>query len=506
MYLIGYDIGSSSIKAALVEASSGAMIAVAQHPEQEMAISSPKPDWAEQDPDDWWKAVCAATRKLIHQTGVNPSDILSIGIAYQMHGLVCVDQNGAVLRPAIIWCDSRAVSIGKEAFEHLGADFCLQRYLNAPGNFTASKLRWVKENQPHIFERIHKIMLPGDYIAYRMSGSMNTTVSGLSEGILWDFQEQQPAFDLLQQLEITRECLPDLVPVCGRQGELSRVAAVELGLSAGTLIGYRAGDQPNNAMALNVLQPGELAATGGTSGVVYAVSANPVFDSAQRVNSFAHVNYSSAQPNTGVLLCINGVGSMYRWLREMLSGDGNKIPYEQLESLAGSDLPGSGGLLVLPFGNGAERMLGNQNPGACILGLQVNRHGKAALIRGVLEGIAFSFVHGIQMMERMGITGKVIRVGNDNLFQSGIFSQTIADLSGLTIDVYQTTGAVGAAKASGVAAGIYPDLEKAMTHCLIPVQQFHPTWTTDVRLTLAFERWQEQLAHSLHSLSGLHPG
>lgn len=506
MYLLGYDIGSSSVKAALVEASTGATLGVVQHPEQEMPISSPEPDWAEQNPEDWWQATCAATRKLLALTGTNPADIMSIGIAYQMHGLVCLDEKGNVLRPAIIWCDSRAVPIGNQVFEQLGGDFCLQHYLNSPGNFTASKLRWVKEHQPHIFDRIHKIMLPGDYIAYRMCGSMSTTIGGLSEGILWDFQARQPALDLLRHFEIPREYLPDLVPIYGWQGELSEEAAGMLGLKSGTLIGYRAGDQPNNAMALNVLHPGELAATGGTSGVVYAVSACPVYDPAQRVNSFAHVNYHPDQPVTGILLCINGVGSMYRWLRELLSGDGEKISYDRLESIAGTAEPGVDGLLVLPFGNGAERMLGNQNTGASILGLQVNRHGKAELVRGVLEGIAFSFLYGIQLMEQMGIQSKVIRVGNDNLFQSDIFSQTIADLSGLAIHVYQTTGAVGAAKASGVAAGIYSDLEKAMGHHLIPIRQFSPSAQPDARIEVVYLRWKDHLSHHLHSPSVLHPG
>lgn len=505
MYLLGYDIGSSSIKVALVEASTGATLGVVQHPEQEMPIYAPKPDWAEQDPEDWWQAVCIATRKLMFQTGINPADILSIGIAYQMHGLVCLDEKGAVLRPAIIWCDSRAVSIGNHAFEQLGGDFCLRHYLNSPGNFTASKLRWVKEHQPHIFQRIHKVMLPGDYIAYRMCGNINTTVSGLSEGILWDFETKEPAYDLLQHLEIPRHYLPDLVSVCGWQGELSKEAAEALGLKSGILIGYRAGDQPNNALALNVLHPGELAATGGTSGVVYAVSAGPVYDSAQRINSFAHVNYHTDQTNTGVLLCINGVGSMYRWLRELISGGGEKISYDQLELLAGTAEPGVDGLLVLPFGNGAERMLGNQNPGANILGLQVNRHGKAELIRAVLEGIAFSFLHGIQLMEQMGIQGRVIRVGNDNLFQSPLFSQTIADLSGLAINVYQTTGAVGAAKASGIAVGVYSDLENAMGNHLKTIKRYSPANQPDERLELAYHRWKDHLSRCILSPSGLHP-
>jgi xylulokinase len=464
MYLIGFDIGSSSVKTALVDASTGKTMGIAQFPEQEMPIHAPQADWAEQHPEDWWAAVCAATRKLITQTGVSSTEIEAIGIAYQMHGLVCLDKHGTVLRPSIIWCDSRAVDIGNRAFEEMGQEFCLHHYLNTPGNFTASKLKWVKEHQPEIFEQIARIMLPGDYIAYRMSGTMNTTVTGLSEGIMWDFQGQKPAVDLLKHFGIPDDYLPEIVPICGVQGKLTRKAAGELGLKEGIVIGYRAGDQPNNAMALNVLQPGELAATGGTSGVVYAVSSKPVYDPEQRVNSFAHVNYTPETPNTGVLLCINGAGSTYRWIRDLLSQEHEKLPYAQLESMASVVLPGAEGLTILPFGNGAERMLGNANPGASIHGLNVNRHGRAHLIRSGLEGIAFAFLHGISVMEKLGIHGKVIRVGNDNLFQSPLFAQTIADISGLQIDVYHTTGAIGAAKASGVAIGIYPDLDAALAH------------------------------------------
>jgi xylulokinase len=459
MFLIGYDIGSSSVKVALVDAQRKTVVGLAQHPEREMAIRAPFPDWAEQDPVDWWEACCAATRQLLQKTGVAPSDIVSIGIAYQMHGLVAVDKNGAVLRPSIIWCDSRAVDIGQRAFEVLGEDHCLKRFLNSPGNFTASKLRWVQQNEPELFARIHKVMLPGDYIAYRMTGELLTTVSGLSEGVLWDFVENQPAFSLLDHWGIPHGMLPNLVGVFAEQGRLHEAAAQALGLQAGTLVGYRAGDQPNNALALNALRPGDVAATGGTSGVVYAVAPGPLSDPAQSVNSFAHVNYSAENPLTGVLMCINGAGSAYRWLKENVAAG---LSYDDMEKLAASVPVGSEGLRVIPFGNGAERMLGNQNTGASITGIQFNRHGTAHLCRATLEGIAFAFAFGIQKMEEMGISAKHIRTGNDNLFRSAVFAQTLCDATGIHIEVLDTNGAIGAAKASGVAAGAYQSAEEAL--------------------------------------------
>ncbi|MBC7773871.1 MAG: carbohydrate kinase, partial [Phycisphaerae bacterium] len=417
MLLLGYDIGSSSVKVALVDASTGAAIGIAQHPETEMTISSPHPDWAEQNPEDWWEAACAATRKLMAKTQIPPNQIAAIGIAYQMHGLVVLDKYGQVLRPAIIWCDSRAVNIGNQAFTTLGKDYCLENYLNSPGNFTASKLRWVRENEPDVFEKIDKIMLPGDFIAFRMTGEICTTVTGLSEGIFWDFKANTLAKRLLDHYQIPETMLPDIAPAFSQQGKLTAKAASSLGLAPGIPIGYRAGDQPNNALALNVLRPGEVAATGGTSGVVYAVSERPVFDPQQRVNSFAHVNYTPEKPLTGVLLCINGAGSLYRWVREnfgslgqttqsrMTNSSADFTPqttqslqtstYAEMEQLAATVPIGAEGLSILPFGNGAERMLGNQNPGAQVLGLQFNRHEPRHFFRAALEGIAFAFVYGM---------------------------------------------------------------------------------------------------------------
>ncbi len=387
MYLLGYDLGSSSVKAALVRASDGATVGTAHYPDTEMAILAPQPDWAEQEPKTWWEAVGQVTRRLLATTNIAPDKIAGIGIAYQMHGLVLLDAQGEVLRPAIIWCDSRAVNNGNQAFAALGAHYCLEHLLQSPGNFTASKLNWVRQNEPAIFEKIHKFLLPGDYIAYRMTGEMCTTVTGLSEGICWDFKENKPAQSLLDYYGIPEKMLPEVVPVFAQQGKMTAEAAAYLGLAAGIPVSYRAGDQPNNALSLNVLRPGDVAGTGGTSGVVYAVTDQPRPDLEMRVNSFAHVNYTPEQPLTGVLLCINGSGSQYRWLRQML-GD---LDYAQMEQLAANAPVGADGLIMLPFGNGAERMLGNRAPGAEILGLNFNRHSREHLCRAALEGIAFSF-------------------------------------------------------------------------------------------------------------------
>ena len=460
MYLIGYDIGSSSIKAALVDASSGQTIKVVQHPETEMAIIAQQAGWAEQQPELWWDSVCHATKKLLKQTKVDGAAIKGIGISYQMHGLVLIDKAQQVLRPSIIWCDSRAVEIGEQAFKEIGANKCLTHYLNSPGNFTASKLKWVKDNEPEIYSHIHKMMLPGDYIAMKLTGKVCTTPSGLSEGILWDFQNNGVASSLLDHYGLKHQLIPTIVPTCSLQGSVTKEAAKLTGLFAGTPVAYRAGDQPNNALSLNVLEPGEIAATGGTSGVVYGVIDKPVFDKASRVNSFAHVNYTDTQERIGVLLCINGAGIQYSWMKQQIARD--NISYSDMEQMASSVPIGSEGLRILPFGNGAERMLGNENIGAQIINLQFNQHKRAHFYRASLEGIAFSFVYGIQVLKEMGFKIKVMRVGNDNLFQSKVFAGTIANLVNCEITVVETTGAVGAAKAAGLKTGFFKTLKEAI--------------------------------------------
>ncbi len=459
MFLLGYDIGSSSIKASLVEVDSGKSWVV-QSPAAEMEIIAAKPTWAEQHPETWWDNLVIATRQLLAATEVNPADIRGIGISYQMHGLVLVDKNFRVLRPSIIWCDGRAVDIGNQAFDAIGRDKCLAHLLNSPGNFTAARLRWVKENEPGIFEKVYKMMLPGDYIAMRLTGELVTTPGGLSQATLWDFKKNKAADLLLDHFGLPESLLPAIAPTFSLQGVLQTKVATEIGLAAGTPVAYRAGDQPNNALSLNVLEPGEIAATGGTSGVVYGVVNQPIYDPSSRVNGFVHVNHSAEKPSIGILLCINGTGIQHAWMRKNVAG--KQVSYAEMEQAAGTVPVGSDGLRVFPFGNGPERMLNNRTIGASVEQLHFNRHTQSHLYRAALEGIAFSFVYGVNILREMGLQVQVMRAGNDNLFQSGIFSTTIANTLGVQIELLETTGATGAAKAAGVATGIYSSLSEAM--------------------------------------------
>ena len=493
MYLLGYDIGSSSVKASLVDAQSGKCVASAFYPKQEAPIISKKAGWAEQDPSMWMGNLRLATEDVLHQLGeiiphraqLDLADaVAAIGISYQMHGLVCVDKDMNVLRPSIIWCDSRAVPYGQKAFEALGKDYCLPHLLNSPGNFTAAKLAWVKENEPELYSRIWKIMLPGDYIAMRLTGSVCTTVSGLSEGIFWDFQANRPSAELLNCFGFDASVLPQVKPTFGIQGALTREAAAMLGLKEGTPVTYRAGDQPNNALSLNVFNPGEIASTAGTSGVVYGVIDKVNYDPLSRVNSFAHVNHTAADPRLGVLLCINGTGILNSWMHRNVAPE---LGYPQMNELAAKAPIGSEGVSILPFGNGAERMLENRECGCSIHGLNFNRHGQAHLLRAAQEGIVFSFQYGIEIMEQMGLKVDRIHAGKANMFLSPIFRDTLAGVSGATIELYDTDGSVGAAKGAGIGAGIYKDNREAFS-TLERLSVILPAHQDEYRA--AYEKWK----------------
>lgn len=459
MFWIGYDIGSSSIKAALVDAGTGKVHKTVQYPEQEMVIYSPKNGWAEQDPESWWLNLCQATKKLLNESEVSGTSIKGVGISYQMHGLVLVDKQMEVLRPSIIWCDSRAVKTGHELLQACGEERSINSLLNSPGNFTLSKLKWVKDNEPEVFEQVHKFMLPGDFIALKLTGTCSTTISGLSEGIVWDFKEEMPANWLLEVAGIDRSLVPELVDTFSEQGKLSEQAAKATELPKGIPVMYRAGDQPNNAMALNVMQPGEIAATGGTSGVVYAITDQATTREGERINCFAHVNHSKAEKRIGKMLCINGTGIQYSWMRKQVAANSS---YQELNAMAESIGIGSEGLRILPFGNGAERMLYNENRGARVLNLNFNLHTKQHLLRASLEGIAFSFVYGLEILKEDGVALSSIKAGNDNLFQSSLFSNTISTLTGTSIKIMETTGAVGAARAAATAFGDFSSLEESV--------------------------------------------
>lgn len=489
-YLLGFDVGSSSVKASLVDADTGVCAASAFYPEKEAPIIAVKAGWAEQDPQMWWNNAKLSLKKVMADAGVKGEDIKAIGISYQMHGLVCVDKDMNVLRPSIIWCDSRAVPYGEKAFGEIGAEKCLSHLLNSPGNFTAAKLAWVKDNEPDIFAKIYKIMLPGDYIAMKLSGTINTTISGLSEGMFWDFKEKDTAGFLLDYFGFDKNLIADIVPTFSVQGEVSPAAAAELGLKEGTPISYRAGDQPNNALSLNVFNPGEIASTAGTSGVVYGVLGEVNYDKRSRVNTFAHVNYTKDVDRLGVLLCINGTGILNAWVRRNVAPEG--ISYSDMNEMTASVPIGSDGVTIIPFGNGAERVLENKEIGCSIHGLNFNKHSKAHIMRAAQEGIVFSFCYGMEVMQQMGMDIRKIHAGKANMFLSDIFRNTLAGVSGATIELYETDGSVGAAKGAGMGCGIYKDNNEAFAS-LKKLSIIEPDEKHRNEYLEAYTLWKEKL-------------
>ena len=492
MSLLGIDIGSSSVKASLIETQTGKCLASAFYPKTEAPIISLKAGWAEQRPEMWWENVVLAIREV---TGLSSSSIEAIGISYQMHGLVCLDSDRNVLRPSIIWCDSRAIPYGAKAFNAIGKEKCLSELLNSPGNFTAAKLAWVKDNEPELFRKIDKVMLPGDFIGMKLTGEICTTIEGLSEGIFWNFKKNEPSEEVLDYFGFSKNLFPEVRPTFAEHGRLTPAAAMELGLEPGIPVTYRAGDQPNNALSLNVMNPGEIASTAGTSGVVYGINATLGYDPLSRVNIFAHVNHTLEKPRLGVLLCINGTGILNSWIRRNVMPD--NASYGLMNEMA-SEVPiGSDGVCILPFGNGAERMLGNADIGCRISGLNFNIHDRRHLMRAAQEGIAFSFKCGIKIMESMGISVSKIHAGNANMFLSPLFRETLAGVTGARIELYDTDGAAGAAKGAGIGAGIYKDSSEAFS-TLKQIAEIEPDPQREEQYNLAYGHWKEELDKSLY--------
>jgi xylulokinase len=492
MLFLGIDLGSSSTKVSVIDGKTGKSLGATSYPETELAILSPAPGFAEQHPDTWWECVREACKRLFAKDGIDPARIEAVGISYQMHGLVLVDAEQKALRPAIIWCDSRAVELGNAALEGLGADYCFDHLLNSPGNFTAAKLRWVQQNEPEVFSRVHKFMLPGDFIAMKLTGEITTTASGLSEGTLWDFREQRVAKELLDHWGMDASLVPDLVPSFGEQGVISASAAAELGLRAGIKVAYRAGDQPNNAFSLNVLEPGEVAATAGTSGVIYGVIDQPAADSLSRVNTFLHVSSTATEARNGVLVCVNGTGRLYSWLRQTLAEAGQAPSYALLNDLAAGIPVGSDGLIFHPFGNGAERIFQNRNLGAQLRNLDFNRHGLGHMVRAAQEGIVFSLNQGFDVLKGLGGSADVVRVAKGNMFLSEVFTKAFANTTGAVVELFETDGAEGAARGAALGCGYYSSAQDAFKG-LTRQGVVEPEQAQIARYQDAYQQWAKLL-------------
>lgn len=489
---LGIDLGSSSIKLSILDAAEGKVIASLGYPKEELTINAPQQGWAEQDPEMWWNNFLEAYSILVKEHSIDTSKIEAVGISYQMHGLVLVDENLEVLRASIIWCDSRAVEVGNKAFESLGSDYCLPHLLNSPGNFTASKLAWVKQNEPEVYAKGYKFMLPGDYIAMKLSGKATTTETGLSEGVFWDFENREVSKKLLDEYGISEDLIPEIVPAIGSDLKVQKNLAEKLGFSDEVAITYRGGDQPNNAFSLNVLNPGETASTAGTSGVIYAVTDKNAYDKKSRINTFLHVNDSVVSPRNGILICINGTGILYNWLRRILNTGNGNIDYIHMNEMVDAIAPGSDGLTCLPFGNGAERIFENRIVGSHLLNMDFNRHQTSHILRASVEGIVYALNLGFEMLKDLGIPQKRIRAGHANLFLSQTFREIFVNVTGLPLELYNTDGAAGAARGAALGSGFYSTPEEAFSK-LERIAVINPDPELVKIYKELFESWKQEI-------------
>jgi len=493
MYFLGIDLGSSSIKLSVLDTRAGKITAAVTVPEAEMDMDAPQFGWAEQQPELWWDYVKQGLGQLKSSHHVDLKKINGIGIAYQMHGLVLTDENLQPLRPSIIWCDSRAVAIGNEAFENIGQENCRKQILGSPGNFTASKLKWVKEKEPEIYAKAKYMMLPGDFIAAKLSGVAQTTASGLSEAALWDFPKGKIASEVLEKMELSEDLIPEIVPSFGRQAKVNTTVASELGLNPEALITYRSGDQPNNALSLNVLKPGEIATTAGTSAVIYAVTDKDIYDEQSRINTFLHVNDSEEEKRNGILGIINGSGILYQWLRKTISlGRKELLSYDVLNEEAAKVAPGSEGLRFYPFGNGAERIFNNRGVNSGIENLNFNIHQPAHLIRSACEGIVFAMNYGFEVMKSLGISGNVVRAGKGNLFLSPVFREIFCNTTQAKLQLYETSGAEGAARGAAYGYEHYHSLDEAFGELEI-LESLEPEKNMTAQYQEIYAQWKENI-------------
>ncbi len=494
MYFLGIDLGSSSIKLSVFDAEKGITAASVTVPEFEMEMVAPQMGWAEQDPEKWWDYVKDGLQQLEKKHRIPLKKIAGIGIAYQMHGLVLTDENLKPVRPSIIWCDSRAAKTGETAFNKIGPENSRNQILGSPGNFTASKLKWVKDHQPEVFKQAKWMMLPGDFIAAKFSGIPQISTSGLSEAALWSFKEGRLATEILEAMELPESMIPEVVPSFGKQVKVNPEIASELGLDSETQITYRAGDQPNNALSLNTLQPGEIATTAGTSAVIYAVTENNVSDEQNRVNTFLHVNNSEEAKRNGVLLCINGSGILYQWLRKIMSlGNSNGlISYDQLNQEAARAEVGSKDLRFYPFGNGVERIFNNKEANSGIQNLNFNIHQSSHLIRSACEGIVFAMNYGFDIMKDLGASGKTVRAGKANLFLSPVFREIFTATTETTLELYNTSGAEGAARGAAYGQGFFNSLEEAFSN-LERLELIEPKPELVSQYKEFYQNWKENL-------------
>jgi xylulokinase len=444
MYWLGIDVGTGGTRALLVDAD-GKVRHSFTSPHEDMRME--RPLWAEQRPENWWDAAQLAIRGVLATAGASGADVRGIGLSGQMHGLVLLDAANQVIRPALIWCDQRSQTQVDGINELVGKETVLSCIANPVlTGFTLPKLLWVRDNEPANFARVRKFLLPKDYLRFQLAGVHVCDVSDASGTALFDVVRRQWSFSLAAQLGIDRSILPEVLESSDISGRVSRAAALATGLSEGTPIVAGAGDQAASAVGNGIVEAGIMSCTIGTSGVVFAHTPAPAYDPAGRVHTFCH----AVRGTWHVMGVTQGAGLSLQWFRNNLApGTG----YDTLTAEASTAETGSQGLYWLPYLMGERTPHLDANARGGWIGLTA-RHTRADLIRSLLEGVSYSQMDGLEIIEKMGVTVNSVRVSGGGA-RSAFWRQMLANVFGRRVAVLESEegSAYGAALLALVGTG-----------------------------------------------------
>ena len=474
MHFLGIDVGTGGTRAVLVDASGKV---VASESAEHAPFRSTFAGWAEQDPEDWWRAAQQAIRAVLHAANCPAGDVRAIGLTGQMHGAVLLDSQGAVLRPSLIWCDTRSAPQCEWLDATLGRERIIELTCNpALPNFTLTKILWVREHEPEVFARIAHILCPKDYVRYRLSGRYAMDVQEASGTLLLDVTHRRWSTEMAEACGIPMKWLPELFESAEVCAEVSQQAAAATGLLAGTPIVAGAGDQGAGAVGMGILRPGSVSATIGTSGVVFAATDRPVRDPLGRLHTFCH----AVPGRWHVMGVTQAAGLSLRWVRDVLGPEFGArdqhaaLPYEQLLTLAAQAPAGSDGVFWAPYLVGERTPHLDPNARAAFVGITA-AHGQAHLVRAVLEGVAYSLRDTFTLFAELDIPVRGVRLGGGGA-RGPLWRQIQADIYGRPVEILvaEEGAAYGAALLAGVGAGQWPDVDTACDNCIKIAEQIEP--------------------------------
>jgi xylulokinase len=496
MKLLGIDIGTSGTRAVVIDGQ-GQVIsaATAEH----VNFASPQLGWAEQDPEDWWGAATRAVQQCLAQANINPGDINGIGLTGQMHGLVALDKNDRVVRPAILWCDQRTSQECREITEELGAQQLIEFTANpALTVFTLPKIRWMQKHEPEVWSGVRSILLPKDYVRFRLTGSRATDVADASGTLLFDVAHRQWSAPMLEVAGLHADLLPRVFESQQISGHVSEEAGRATGLRAGIPVVAGAGDQAAGAVGMGIVEPGAVSATIGTSGVVFAATAAPVRDPQGRIHTFCH-----AIPNCWHVMGVTqAAGLSLKWFREQFSANGNSAvdSYDHLMEEAAKTPAGAEGLLWAPYLMGERTPHLDPNARGALVGLTAG-HTRGHMIRAILEGVAFSLRDCLTIFSELQIPVASIRLGGGGA-RSPLWCQIQADIFGREVSVLQAEEgpAYGAALLAGVGVGAWPSVRNACEASVRVARRFEPDAERAAAMNRQYTRY-EKLYPLLHDLA-----